>query len=121
MRAEFPGPPGALFPNVDLESELVSLESDDWGSDPWAMGCQTAVPVGRYHAGADLAATTPPLFWAGEATHMHAYAHTVHGALETGRRAALEVIHSTQPKYESNDPAPLDWWGYNSRMRKELA
>ena len=117
MRAEFLGRLAALFPNVDLKSDLVSLEFGDWGSDPWTMGCQTSVPEGRYYAGADLAAPTPPLFWAGEATHTRGYAHTVHGALETGRRAALEVIHATPLKYESSDSAPLDWWEYNSRMR----
>ena len=58
-----------MFPRVDLESELVRLDVADWPSDPWAMGAQSAVPVGCYQMRPDLATPTPPLFWAGEASH----------------------------------------------------
>jgi monoamine oxidase len=117
MHAGFLGRLATLFPDVDLESELVSLKFNDWPSDPWTMGCISVVPAHRYHARADLATPTPPLFWAGEATHTRGHAECVHGALETGRRAALEVIHATQPKHVSADDTPLDWWEYSPRMR----
>ena len=106
-----------MFPDVDLESELVSLDVADWGSDPWTRGGISVVPVGRYQVRADLAAPTPPLFWAGEAMHTRGHAECVHGALETGRRAAIEVLHATQPKYASGPDTPLDWWEYTPRMR----
>ena len=116
-RSEFLGQLAKMFPDVDSESELVSLEVVDWAADPWARGGVSVVPVGRYQARADLAAPTPPLFWAGEATHFRGYAECVHGALETGRRAAFEVVHATQPASASGSDAPLDWWQYNQRMR----
>ena len=81
-----------MFPGVDLESELVGLEVADWASDRWTMGAQSSVPVGCYQMRADLAAPTPPLFWAGEAAHAQVHAACVHGALETGRRAAFEAL-----------------------------
>ena len=108
---------GEMFPQIDLESELVSLEVVDWASDPWTMGTQSCVPVGGHQLRADLAAPTPPLFWAGEATHTRGLAACVHGALETGRRSALEVLHTLQPLYESDPESRLDWWRYNEAMR----
>ena len=90
-----------MFPGVDIEAELVNLEVVDWPADPWTRGGVSVVPKGRYQARADLAAPTPPLFWAGEATHTAGYAECVHGALESGRRAAYEVAHATQPAYAS--------------------
>ena len=107
---------GEMFPRVDLESELVSLDIADWPSDPWAMGAQSAVPIGCYHMRADLATPTPPLFWAGEATHTRGHAACVHGALETGRRAALEALHATQPMYAAGPETPLDWRQYTTLL-----
>ena len=105
-----------LFSDVDLDSELVSLHVADWASDPWTMGGISVIPVGKYQARSDLAAPTPPLFWAGEATHTRGHAETVHGALETGRRAAIEVLHTLAPSTESTTSAPIDWWQYVPRM-----
>ena len=101
-----------MFPEVDLDSELVDIEVTDWPSDPWTMGGISVVPVGKYHVRADLAAPTPPMFWAGEATHTRGYAECVHGALETGRRAAFEVLHAIQPMRADGTDTPLDWWQY---------
>ena len=106
-----------MFPEVDLESELVSLEVADWASEPWTRGGISVVPVGGYNMRADLAAPTPPLFWAGEATHTRGHAQCVHGALETGRRAAYEVLHALRPMYTSGPATPLDWWEYAPQMR----
>ena len=106
-----------MFPGVDLEAELVGLHLGDWASDPWTRGAISLVPAGRYQARADLAAPTPPLFWCGEATNTSGHAECVHGALETGRRAAIEVLHATQPKYSAGAPTPLDWRDYTAWMR----
>ena len=105
-----------MFPDVDLESELVSVVVSDWAAEPWTRGGISVVPVGHYHVRADLAAPSPPLFWAGEATHTRGHAECVHGALETGRRAAFEVIHATQPMYAAGPETPLDWRQYTSDM-----
>ena len=108
---------GEMFPEVDLEPEIVSLDIADWASDPWTMGGVSVVPVGSYYLRPDLAAPTPPLFWAGEAAHTHGNAECVHGALETGRRAAIEVMHSLQPMYANSSDDRLDWWEYSPQMR----
>ena len=105
-----------MFPEVDIESRLVSLNIVDWASDPWTMGGISVVPVGGYQLRADLTAPTPPLFWAGEATHTRGHAETVHGALETGRRAAFEVLHAIQPMYASGETTPLEWAECTPRM-----
>ena len=105
-----------MFPRVDLESELISLDVADWASDPWVMGAQSSVPVGCYQMRVDLGAPTPPLFWAGEATHTRGHAGCIHGALETGRRAAYEVLHATQPMRAAGPETPLDWRQYSPRM-----
>ena len=117
VRGEYLAQLSEMFPDVNIEEELVSLQVVDWPAEPWTRGGVSVVPKGRYQARADLAAPTPPLFWAGEATHTGGYAECVHGALETGRRAAYQVVHATQPAYVSGDGEPLDWWRYNERMR----
>lgn len=65
----------------------------NWQNDPYACGSYTFTRVGQ-QAG-DRAALARPvadrLFFAGEATHPHYHA-TVHGAYETGIRAAREVM-----------------------------
>ena len=106
-----------MFPEVDLDSELVSLDVADWASEPWTRGGISVVPVGGYQLRADLAAPTPPMFWAGEATHTRGHAECVHGALETGRRAAFEVLHAIQPMYAAGPETPLDWREYTPQMR----
>ena len=100
---------GEMFPDVDLESELVGLHIADWPSDPWTMGVQSCVPVGGHQLRADLAAPTPPLFWAGEATHTRGLAACVHGSLETGRRAAFEAMHSLRPLLAADPDSRLNW------------
>ena len=116
IRSLFLGVLGEMFPRVDLESELVSLDVADWASDPWTMGTQSSVPVGCYQMRADLAAPTPPLFWAGEAVHTRGHAACVHGALETGRRAAFEALHTLRPMLVDDPEARLNWWQYSPRM-----
>jgi monoamine oxidase len=103
---------GEMFPGVDLEEELVSLDIVDWAADPWALGGVSVGTVGRGGLRADLASPTPPLYWAGEATAEGRSAECVHGALETGRRAAIEVLHAVQPLYVDQPEATLDWRKY---------
>lgn len=69
-----------------LEAKVV-----DWYSDPFSRGGYSHVRPGHSGARELLAQSTPPLFWAGEATAPEERAATVHGALLTGERAAVEV------------------------------
>lgn len=66
----------------------------DWSADQHARGGYSHVRPGHYGARELLAEPTPPLFWAGEATAQEERAATVHGALLTGERAAVEVRHT---------------------------
>lgn len=63
-----------------------------WPDDPWARGGYSHVVPGHHGARERLAAPTPPLYWAGEATAPEGCAATVHGALRSGARAAREVL-----------------------------
>jgi monoamine oxidase len=62
-----------------------------WTADPFSLGGYSVAAPGAHGARAVLAQPTPPLFWAGEAAVKNAWASTVHGALESGRRAAANV------------------------------
>lgn len=65
----------------------------DWGRDPWSLGAYTYTPVGGGGAREVLAAPVAnTLFFAGEATSTNGHLATVHGAIETGWRAADEVL-----------------------------
>ena len=74
----------------DLRAEASRLVN--WPADPFARGGYSFVLPGHHGARRKLAAPTPPLFWAGEATEPEHRAATVHGALLSGRRAAAELL-----------------------------
>lgn len=64
----------------------------DWPNDPFAYGGYSYVRPGHHGVRERLAAATPPLFWAGEASATERDAATVHGAMLSGERAAHEVL-----------------------------
>jgi monoamine oxidase len=66
----------------------------DWQNDELSLGAYSWVPVGALEAQRALAEAVGPLHFAGEATHFEGACATVHGAIETGIRAAREL----QPK-----------------------
>ena len=76
-------------PLAFLEGRVVA-----WPDDPWARGGYSHVVPGHHAVRERLAAPTPPLYWAGEATAPEASAATVHGAFRSGARAAREVLVS---------------------------
>jgi monoamine oxidase len=63
----------------------------DWQEDTLSRGAYSWVPVGAMKAQRDLARRVGPLHFAGEATHFAGACGTVHGAIETGLRAAREI------------------------------
>ena len=71
------------------------------------------VSAGSFQLRADLAAPSPPLFWAGGASHTRGHPDTVHGSLETGRRAELEVLHTTRPIFVTDPDSRLNWSDYS--------
>jgi monoamine oxidase len=76
----------------DFRRGLTSLSETAWASDPWALGSYSHALPGRAGDRTILAAPVEDrLFFAGEATHPTLYS-TVHGAWESGLRAADEAI-----------------------------
>lgn len=71
-----------------------------WPVDPFTRGGYSFLPPGAtVQHRQDLAEPVGGvLFFAGEATHTHGEAATVHGAIETGYRAAAEVLASLTPR-----------------------
>jgi monoamine oxidase len=84
----------ALLGN-DFRSKLKPLAESRWAHDPFARGSYSHALPG--HAG-DRAILAAPLegrlFFAGEATSPNFFS-TAHGALESGQRAAREVLATT--------------------------
>lgn len=78
---------------VDVEAQLEAVWHHDWQSDPYARGAYAYVTVGGSRARKGLAASLrQTLYFAGEATDYDGEAGTVAGALQSGVRAAREVL-----------------------------
>lgn len=71
---------------------LVDMAVVNWGTDPWALGGYSSVPVGAVGARQHLAEPCGALQFAGEATVTVSNPATVHGALESGERAAHALL-----------------------------
>ena len=84
-------------PRTVLEEQLEDEVLHDWQADPYARGGYAVTQVGGLGAARVLAQpVADTLFFAGEHTHTEGQAGTVHGALETGERAAracLAALH----------------------------
>ena len=79
----------------DVADELEAAYCHDWQQDPFARGAYSYVGVGGGGARAKLAESVEgTLFFAGEATDNTGEAATVTGALQSGERAARELIAS---------------------------
>lgn len=78
--------------NISLEDKLADALFVDWRTDPYSQMAYSYVPVGATGLRTQLAQPVENvLFFAGEATHM-TRPSTVHGAIESGLRAAREVM-----------------------------
>lgn len=84
----------AALRGSSIRKELAPLAGSSWRADPYARGSYSYARPG--HAD-DRAALARPvdgrLFFAGEATSPNFFS-TVHGAYESGLRAAEEALHS---------------------------
>lgn len=77
---------------MPLAERLVDALFVDWQADPYARMAYSYVPVNGVGLRSQLAQPVDQiLFFAGEATHT-TRAATVHGALESGIRAANEIL-----------------------------
>jgi monoamine oxidase len=76
---------------LDIAAELRAWYYHDWQQDPFARGAYSYLTVGAHDARAALAQPLDDtLFFAGEATEEEG--GTVAGALQSGTRAAHEVL-----------------------------
>ena len=83
----------AVFGKRDLPSLLEQVEWHDWQHDPFACGAYSYVLAGGGRARKLLARPVEEtLFFAGEACDTSGESGTVGGALQSGRRAAREVL-----------------------------
>lgn len=82
-----------LLGRRDLMQRQRAARRVAWGADPFAYGGYAHVPPGAADARPVLAAPEgSTLFFAGEATAYDSNPQTVHGAIESGWRAADEVV-----------------------------
>jgi monoamine oxidase len=101
LEGEGPGAPTAFaieelghLLGSDFRRDLTVLDETHWANDPWALGSYSHALPGHAGDRAILASPTEDrIFFAGEATSPHFYS-TVHGAWESGLRAAEEAIAS---------------------------
>jgi monoamine oxidase len=78
-----------------LSKNLTKSKRVSWAHDLYAQGAYAHVPVGAAEARVDLAKPEGRLFFAGEATAYDSTPQTVHGALDSGSRAAKEVLETS--------------------------
>ena len=84
----------AVFPSIDVRAELRETYFHDWQADPSARGAYSYLRTGGAGARDSLGtAVEETLFFAGEATSS-TDPGTVAGALESGYRAAGEIMDS---------------------------
>lgn len=82
-----------IFGNAS--THYVDHVIQDWGNEPHIRGAYSYPKVGTGNAREIIASPVGNnLFFAGEATHTQGHAGTVHGAMETALRAALEIINA---------------------------
>ena len=81
-------------PASDLRRRLLAVHYHNWAADPDTRGAYSYIPVNGLDLPKLLAAPVArTLFFAGEATVKDAQTGTVFGALETGLRAAREILN----------------------------
>lgn len=79
--------------DCNARERLVSSHFHNWLQDPFTQGAYSYIAVGGINARSELAAPLQEtLFFAGEATDTTGEASTVAGALQSGMRAAREVL-----------------------------
>lgn len=85
----------------ELEELLEHASFHDWQTDPFSRGAYSYGKVGGDQAPQALAMPVDnKLFFAGEATDVNGLSGTVHAAIASGRRAALEIAKSLNVKVD---------------------
>jgi monoamine oxidase len=85
-----------LYPNGNVQS-LYSGEFlyKNWANEPYIGGAYSYPSINSAGHRENLASSiSNKLFFAGEATNYNGHLATVHGAMETGYRAAIEILNA---------------------------
>jgi monoamine oxidase len=78
---------------MSLRKGLLQSYSHNWNKDPFSRGAYAYLPVAGLEKQQELARPVQStIFFAGEATSV-GHIGTVHGALESGQRAAQEILN----------------------------
>jgi monoamine oxidase len=78
---------------MSLRKALLQSYSHNWNKDPFSRGAYAYLPVAGLEKQQELARPVQnTIFFAGEATSV-GHIGTVHGALESGQRAAQEILN----------------------------
>jgi monoamine oxidase len=78
-----------------LAMKCVKSKRVSWARDEFTYGGYASIPPGNSDARVELARPEGDVLWfAGEAAAFFTNTQTVHGALESGARAGIEVVHS---------------------------
>jgi monoamine oxidase len=86
----------SIFGHPGVERLLQAAWVHDWQKDPYARGAYSYVAVGGHGAREALAAPLgKTLYFAGEATDFEGEPATVAGALQSGLRAARQVLNDS--------------------------
>lgn len=79
-------------PRTVLEDSLVDFYTHNWTKDPFSLGAYSYIPVGGLHAQAELFEPIEnTIYFAGEAASTTGHHGTVHGAIQSGQRAAQMI------------------------------
>ncbi len=85
------------IPLEELEKRLLSCHAHDWQADEFTRGAYSYVPAGALDAPHRMAQPVEnTLFFAGEHTDTEGHWGTVHAALQTGLRAAHQLLSAAQ-------------------------
>lgn len=103
-----------------LINQIESCETHDWSQDPYSLGAYSYVRVGGLSRSMQFTRpVTDTLFFAGEATASGAARGTVHGAIESGTRAAEQVL-KTAKRQVQNPHLPSQSQGNRRRKTATL-
>ncbi len=84
---------GQLLGRDDVATHCVGFRRYRWAADKYARGGYAHLPPGMAWARPVLAAAEGNLHFAGEATAHDSNPQTVHGAIDSGQRAAREIFN----------------------------
>jgi monoamine oxidase len=81
-----------ILNNANLARYCLDAKRFSWAKESYIGGGYAHVPAGAANARLQLAKPEGNIFFAGEATAHYSNPQTVHGAIESGWRAAREIL-----------------------------